>query len=287
MWLVVCTLAALLAVPIAARAQDVTFRFSGTISEVYESPFNDIAAGTPFSGTYTFSMGAVDENSFSTVGDYWHRSAPYGITVRIGSRVFRSDASAPEFLIEVADNHSNSDNYVLISYRNQPTDGVDVGFIYWQLDDPTQSALSSPALLTTAPVLSQWQQIFGFNIEGPSSEYLLRGQITSIARCDGTCAEPGPPGPPGPQGEPGPIGPQGEQGLIGPAGPAGPVGPQGPKGDKGDPGEVPPSALVFVLAQDPAPAGYTFIGSFTQRINQMPSQGGGSAVVTVRVFRKN
>ena len=125
------------------------------------SPFADIAVGTPFSGTYTFSLGAVDENSFPTVGDYWHRSAPYGVTVRIGNRVFRSDASAPEFLIEVSDNHSNSDNYVFISYRNQPTDGVDVGLIYWQLDDPTQSVLSSPALLATPPVLSEWQHFFG------------------------------------------------------------------------------------------------------------------------------
>ena len=41
----------------------------------------------------------------------------------------------------------------------------------------------------------------------------------------------------------------------------------------------------FVLAQDPAPAGYTFIGSFNQKLSDMPSQGGGSGVVTIRVFR--
>lgn len=122
----VCTLAVLLAAPIAARAQDVTFRFSGAISEVYNSPFIEIAPGTPFSGTYTFNLGAADENGFPTVGDYWHRSAPYGITLRIGNRVFRTDPSAVDFLIEVADNHSGSDNYLFRSYRNLPTDGIDV-----------------------------------------------------------------------------------------------------------------------------------------------------------------
>jgi Collagen triple helix repeat (20 copies) len=289
---VVCTVAVLLAAPVAAHAQDVTFRFSGTISEVDNSPFSDIAPGTPFSGTYTFNLGAADENSLPSVGDYWHRAAPYGVTVRIGNRVFRSDPSAVEFLIEVADNHSASDNYLFISYRNAPTDGVDVGLIAWQLDDPTQSALSSPALLGTPPVLSQWQDFFGLNIEGPNFEYLLRGHVTSIDVCEGTC-EPCPPGPPGPQGEPGPagaqgepgpMGPQGEQGPVGPVGPAGPVGPQGPKGD---PGEVPSGALVFVLAEDPAPSGYTFIGSFNQKLTNVPSEGGGSRTVTIRVFRKN
>lgn len=70
-------------------------------------------------------------------------------------------------------------------------------------------------------------------------------------------------------------------------GPAGPVGPQGPKGDTGDPGSVPSGALVFVLAEDPAPSGYTLIGSFTQSLNAIPNQGEGSRVVTIRIFRKD
>ena len=314
--LIVCTLVVLFAAT-AARAQDVTFRFSGTITDVYESPFSDIAVGTPFTGIYTFNLGAVDENSLPTVGDYYHRTAPYGVTVLVGNRLFRSDPADVEFVVEVVNDHSGSDNYMFASYRNLPTDGALVQGISWQLDDPTQSVLSSTALSATPPVLSQWQQFFGLDISGPG--YLIRGQVTSISTCDPACeapvappqgvpgpmgppgpqgepgpmgpqglqGEPGPVGPQGPQGEPGPMGPQGPQGVQGPVGPAGPAGPQGPKGDKGDPGSVPSGALVFVLAEDPAPAGYTLIGSFDQVLNGAPTPGGGSRGITIRIFRKN
>jgi hypothetical protein len=39
-----------------------------------------------------------------------------------------------------------------------------MNIIGWQLDDPTQTALSSTALLRTAPVLSDWESPFGLII---------------------------------------------------------------------------------------------------------------------------
>lgn len=288
---VVCTLALLLAASTAARAQDVTFRFTGTITQVESSPFSDIVVGTPFVGTYTFNLGAVNENTFPGVGDYWYRTAPYGVTVNVGGHLFQTNSLDVEFLIEIVNDHySGFDNYLFRSYRNLRTEGVPVGYIAWQLDDPTQSALSSSTLTAVPPVLSQWQQFFGFEVDGPSFEYMIRGQIASITVCTET--EPCPQVPPGQQGPTGPPGPQGPQGVPGPMGPQGeagaqgPMGPQGPKGDKGDPGEVPSGALVFVLAQDPAPAGYTFVGSFDMKLNPEPG-GAGPRTVAIRIFRKN
>lgn len=291
---VVCTFIVGLATPLPARAQDVTFRFSGTIAQVSNSPFADIAVGTPFSGRYTFNLGAPNENSFPGVADYWYRSAPYGVTVRIGSREFKTNPAAVEFLIEQVHGHYvGIDNYLFRSYSNSPTDGVDVGYIEWQLDDPTQTALSSLALSAVPPVLSAWQQPVGFSVVGAGFEYFIQGQITSIEVCaNETCTAicppgpPGPAGPAGPQGEPGPIGPQGpqgDQGPVGPMGPMGPVGPAGQQGPKGDAGELPLGSLVFMLASDPAPAGYTLVGSFDQRLNN----DGGPRTVTVRMYRKN
>jgi hypothetical protein len=283
---VVCAIASLLASSTSVLAQDVTFRFSGTVTEAFNSPFGDIAAGTPFTGTYTFNLATPDDNSLPSVGDYWHRSGPYGVTVRMGSRVFTTNPADVEFLIETSNDHSNSDNYLFRSYRNLPTDGIDVGYIAWQLDDPTQMALSSSALSPLPPVLSQWQQIFALTIEGAAFEYFIRAQITSISVCaEQTCeaaCPAGPAGPAGPQGEPGPMGAQGDQGPIGLTGPAGPAGAQGLKGDKGDPGELPPGALVFLLASDPVPVGFTFIGSFDQKLS-----GTGSRIITIRVYRKD
>src|SRR5207248_1002171 len=76
---IVCALLyfALTAKPLAA--QDVTFRFSGTITRVETSPLSDIVVGTPFSGTYTFSLATPNESRLPQVGDYVHRSAPYGV----------------------------------------------------------------------------------------------------------------------------------------------------------------------------------------------------------------
>ena len=66
----------------------------------------------------------------------------------------------------------------------------------------------------------------------------------------------------------------------------GPIEPQGPKGDHGDPGTVPSGTLVFLFADDPVPAGYTFVGSYDQKFNEAIGASA-SRFVTIRVYRKN
>lgn len=63
------------------------------------------------------------------------------------------------------------------------------------------------------------------------------------------------------------------------------MGPQGPKGDKGDPAELPSGTLLMLLAGDPAPAGYSLVGTFDQVIK--PADGGGARQTTIRLYRKN
>jgi hypothetical protein len=265
---------------------------------VQTSPFPEIVEGQPFTGTYTINPAAPDENQSPLIGDYWHRSAPYGVTVRIGDRVFRTDPGAVEFLVETVNGLQHIDNYVFHSYRNLAIDDVTVGDISWQLDDPAHSALSSDVLPATPPVVSQWQQIFGLDVTGEfgRDSFFIRGHITSISACEtvpcGDVSE-GPPGPPGPQGPPGEQGPPGLQGVAGPAGlqglkgPRGESGPIGPQGPQGYPAEVPEGTLVFLLEGDPGPADYTAVGSYEQLIQRPLSEGGGSQLVTIRLFRKN
>jgi hypothetical protein len=55
--------------------------------------------------------------------------------------------------------------------------------IDWQLDDSTQTALSSTALPRTAPVLSNWQSIFGLSISSMGDDsFLIRANVTSAVR---------------------------------------------------------------------------------------------------------
>ncbi len=84
------------------------------------------------------------------------------------------------------------------------------------------------------------------------------------------------------------LGPPGPQGPKGDNGDKGAKGDQGEKGEKGDQGSVPSGTVVLVMPGDPAPAGYTLIGTFKQTMDLLPSQkGGGQKPVEVRVYRKN
>ena len=228
-----------------ASAQDVTFRFTGTVGELNASPFEGIGPGTTFNGCYTFNLQTPDTNDWPSVGDYRHTSGPYGLVIQIGAHAFQSNRSAGDFLIELVNDHySGWDNYLLRSYNNLRSGGLLVSHISWQLDDNTQSALNSADLTDTPPQLSDWQA-GNLYIEGYSGDWVIQGFVTEIVRDDnGTCepvdpgsaGPPGPPGPEGPQGPPGPQGPAGPQGPEGPQGLPGLQGPEGPEGPQGLPG---------------------------------------------------
>ena len=292
----VCLLSIVLSA-LPAAAQNVTFRFSGVITDRFGEALPEIAPGTPFTGTYTFNVTTVDENSFPTVADYWHSATPYGIVVDIGSHRFQTDPTNVSFLVEICNDHGTpaSDNYLLRSYNNLPVGDLPVYHIAWQLDGTTLQATDSVALSSSPPDLTRWTQVSGLTIELPGT--MLRGlisEISSPATSECQC-EAGPVGPEGPQG---PAGPEGPQGPVGPEGPQGPDGPPGPKGDrgdvgamgpagaKGDPGEgLMPGSLLMLPAGSPAPLRYTYVGTF-DLTPSLDSRGRNTAM-SVDVYRRN
>ncbi len=102
--------------------------------------------------------------------------------IQIGSHAFRTDNTsptpAPPFLIEFVNDQYGQDNMVLHSYDNLPTDGFQVDHISWQLVDPTQQPLSSTALTGVPPIPSQWQQMVGLIINGPSNSWYCAARST-------------------------------------------------------------------------------------------------------------
>jgi hypothetical protein len=300
-------------------AQDATFTFSGTVTDTFNSPFADITPGTPFVGSYRFNL-ATPDTAPGFVGDFWHVSVPYGITVQIGTHVFRTDPANVSFLIEIADDLPQGDSYLVRSFNSAPTDGVEVGAIGWQLDNPDHSAFTSTAVSNVVPDLAKFDQTNGgLTIEGPGFSSLIRGVVTQIAAmpdCVGTQGpkgdqgDPGAEGPQGPkgdqgepglqgaqgpkgdQGDPGAIGPKGDKGDIGPKGDAGPQGPVGPVGPMGAQGPAGPKgeglfsgSLLFVEANSPVPAGYTYIGTFD--LTPSADSRGRAAMIRVDMYRKN
>ena len=117
----------------------------------------------------------------------------------------------------------------------------------------------------------------------------------------------GPKGDKGDKGDPGTPGAAGAQGAQGAAGSAGPPGSTGAKGDagakgekgdkgdpgtpgaKGDPGYMPRGALILVLRGDPAPAGYTYVGSFREELNATPGRERreNERAVVIQIYKKN
>ena len=211
----------------AAHAQDVTVSFKGTITTYdsqYENPFPDLTVGTPFTGYYTYSLATPETNSLPEVGDYWHSSAPYGVTVTIGNRTFKSNPANVSFIVELVNDYYNQDNFVFHSYNNLDVDGAPVQFISFQLDDFSQTALTDVNLPSTALNLSNWTQTFGLNISAsvysPTyMSYFIRGNVEQMQLGMGLYVPPAnPPAPTGPAGPPGPAGATGEKSEQGAAG---------------------------------------------------------------------
>ena len=313
-----CALALSLGAAGSAAAQDVTFSFSGTITVADNSPFPEVTVGMPFTGTYTFNLSTPDSNSSEPVGEYWHSGPPYGLTIQVGNRMFRTDTTTahpgPEFLVSVSNDYNNQDTYLLLSRYNLPVDGHPVEALFWQLDDPTMAQLSSTALPAVPPDPAQWQQWAGWYVIGPNFSWVIRGEVTSVTVGGPACPLPipGPQGPPGPEGPAGPQGPQGQPGIQGPEGPQGPQGlqgpegvpglvgmpgPQGPDGPQGEPGATGPQgpvgpagpqgeglfggAFVMVTRGTAVPAGYTFVGVIEL------DRAGGPGKILVDLYRRN
>jgi hypothetical protein len=63
--------AAMIAVPLTANAQAVTYEFTGAVTSVFGSDYESVPIGTPVSGTYTFDPAAADPTiSRGSIGSY-------------------------------------------------------------------------------------------------------------------------------------------------------------------------------------------------------------------------
>jgi hypothetical protein len=164
LWVVVLVVLALAGF---ARSEVIYIGIEGEIAYIFDDLGliqNKIQVGDTFSGYYCYDSATRNSNEGhwlgSVVGDYWHYSSPYGVYFTIGGFNFQTDPQNVSFVMEMVNDYPNyyiKDNYLIRSYNNLPIyDGVVVSGISWQLNDNTGNALSSNALLTTAPVLSDW-----------------------------------------------------------------------------------------------------------------------------------
>jgi len=176
--------------PATAGCARVKIEISATVSEVIDPDNllnNTIAPGDIITGIYAYNSFAVDSNPLPEVGDYRYTTARNGIRLNVNGLRFGTNPANVDFLLEVVNNYQNLDNYVVISYNNLFAVSAMGEFVTntidWQLDDPTQTALSSATLPRTPPVLSNWQSIFGLTISSMGDDsFLIRANVTSAVR---------------------------------------------------------------------------------------------------------
>ena len=148
---------------------------------------DNVKVGDTLTGTYTYNPPTKDTNTDTTVGDYQHVKKAYGITVKAGNIVFKTDPKNVDFLVELT-NRDMDDHYLLRSYNNLPlSNGVQVEHISWQLDNDTGEALSSESLkkASTPPKLQDWVNPFGLTITRGDEfdfehSFFLRAHIDSV-----------------------------------------------------------------------------------------------------------
>lgn len=131
----------------------VIIRFAGTIDNVEEDlPFSDqLAAGMPFRGTYTYELGAADEAPSASYGGY--KFPEQAMVAEIGPLTF----ATADLQILVAD-HSVGDEYEVRNISDFSAHGLDWTSMVISLRDLSATAFNSDELPSGAPDLGD----FGF-----------------------------------------------------------------------------------------------------------------------------
>jgi hypothetical protein len=146
----------------AARGNIVQIEITGQVTSVDDRAgalAGKIKSGNTITGWYMYDSGTPDSNPLSTEGDYEHYVEPFGITLNISGFLFASNPGDVDFLIQVTNDSSSKDSYVLNSTNNLPlSSGAAVSQISWQLNDYTTTALDNDTIPLGAPVLADWQR---------------------------------------------------------------------------------------------------------------------------------
>ena len=119
--LAIALVAGLVWKPANANCAQMKIEISATVTLVDDADNllnNRVAPSDIIIGIYTYDSFAVDSNPLIEVADYRYTTAPNGIRLNVNGLNFGTNPADVDFLLEVANNYQNLDNYVVISYNN-------------------------------------------------------------------------------------------------------------------------------------------------------------------------
>jgi len=146
-------------------------------------------------GKYIYNIKVNDTDPDPTIGLYLFDSSPCGIEVTIGNFIFKTDPNDLHIIFAIGNNilsPPNSGDVMEIGSLNcsNLSNGLIVTLIDWALYDPSGTAVSSDALLTTAPDLSDWEQstqghglwLQGKSPSNPSMTFSIKAEVTKVTK---------------------------------------------------------------------------------------------------------
>ncbi len=172
----------------------ITIKIVAKVEEIHD-PYNllggAIQVGDTITGKYTYESGQPDSDPDPTLGIYEYTSSTFGVEFKAGGLVFKTNPGNVVFEISIGNDHPYwydiYDHYLIYSQNNlQLSNGMLVKNIYWSLSDSTCTALSSDALPTTAPILSDWESnllyINGDDPVDPLKNYNIGANVTEATK---------------------------------------------------------------------------------------------------------
>jgi len=171
-----------------AQAEWVTIQIEGVVDDISDHGnylTGKVNIGDTITGWYTYDTSTPDTFPYQAGneyrGDYWHNSAPAGVSVFINDLEFKTDPLNVQFLMSItnAGYTYSTDDYGLLSYNNiSNMEGVSTDIISLALEDYSGTALSSDALPTAPPNLNLWQ--FNDLMVSGGQNFGISGRVTYI-----------------------------------------------------------------------------------------------------------
>jgi hypothetical protein len=168
----------------------ITIKIVANVIDVYDP--NNLLGGViqvddTVTGKYVYDSGTPDSDPDPDVGEYKHTSSTFGMELKVGGLVFKTNPSNVDFLILIANDWIYGDVYGVYSYENlQLSNGMFVSLLAWELIDENSTVFSSDALPTTAPVPSDWElNLLGLNGHDPSNPskyYKITATVTQATK---------------------------------------------------------------------------------------------------------
>jgi hypothetical protein len=158
------------------------------VNDQYNLLSGAIQVNDIITGKYIYDSATPDSDPDPQIGEYVYTLSPYGIELKAGGFEFKTNPNAVDFMIGILDNYYYfGDVYAVISDNNLPlSNGILVNEIIWWLSDSTSNALSSDALPTTPPVLSDWTEndliIIGQDPSNPYHMFVIQVTVTAATR---------------------------------------------------------------------------------------------------------